>query len=262
MSNFHLTNSNTNILPKINQSTKILRKSTDVKGRVPIKDYYSIKSLNIAQRGFKNTINSELSYKKPGTSVERKKPIFVFPKINTSKLPGTANYTSQHEHTKVTTNNYKPKKEISNIEEEVLNKVEVAYLDNNNIDINNYNDINGVNGTNPVAFYNLNDYIDISTNFLNSNNEFKNMFEDLYKNDDYNSKKKWIEINLFNKEVFKIRLESYIKAKKDIPSFIKNEINKILTNEYLDYQFEKSLKRIKSNCDKHIQNIQNICYNK
>ena len=41
-------------------------------------------------------------------------------------------------------------------------------------------------------------------------------------NDGTNAKK-WIEKNLFGKEVFKIRLEAYIKNKTDVLSFIKKE---------------------------------------
>ena len=45
------------------------------------------------------------------------------------------------------------------------------------------------------------------------------MFEKLYKND-YNAKKKWVDLYLFEKKVCKNRLETYIKNNKDTPSFI------------------------------------------
>ena len=83
------------------------------------------------------------------------------------------------------------------------------------------------------------------------------MFEKLYKND-YNAKKKWVELNLFGREVFKIRLETYIKNKMDIPSFIKNEIQKILSNQYCDYIFAQSCKEIQAQCDEHLKDIDNI----
>ena len=83
------------------------------------------------------------------------------------------------------------------------------------------------------------------------------MFEKLYKNDN-NTKKKWVEMNLFSREVFKIRLETYVKNKMDIPSFIKNEIHKILSNQYCDYVFAESYKQIQTQYEEHMKDIENI----
>ena len=76
-------------------------------------------------------------------------------------------------------------------------------------------------------------------------------------NDGTNAKK-WIEKNLFGKEVFKIRLEAYIKNKTDVLSFIKNEIEKIINNEYCDYMFSKSCKEIENQYDEHMKYIENL----
>ena len=150
------------------------------------------------------------------------------------------------------------------------NKINMNYdIHNNN---NNINDININNNheqptvndyveekklVNNKINVDINNYKDISINFLINNNELNQMFEQLYKND-YNAKKKWIDLHLFGREVFKIRLETYIKNKMDIPSFIKNEINKILSNQYCDYLFAKSYKQIEEQYDEHMKDIENI----
>ena len=67
-----------------------------------------------------------------------------------------------------------------------------------------------------------------------------------------------MDLNLFGKEVFKIRLETYIKNKMDIPSFIKNEIQKLLSNQYCDYVFKESYNQIQSQYDEHLRDIENI----
>ena len=190
--------------------------------------------------------------KKPGSSIERKKHMYLFPKINQTKLPGTANI--------------KDPDLIKNLSEINEQKKEENFSSANNI-INNYNVVNNnnmINQNNVKKYVNnkniivdINNYKDISINFLVNNNELKEMFEELYRND-YNAKKKWIELNLFGRDVFKIRLETYIKNKQDIPSFIKNEIYKLLSNQYLDYQFSQSYKQIETQSDELMKNIENI----
>ena len=110
---------------------------------------------------------------------------------------------------------------------------------------------------NNKTYIDINNYKEISINFLVNNSELSQMFEKLYKND-YNTKKKWVDLNLFGKEVFKIRLETYIKNKMDIPSFIKNEIQKLLSNQYCDYIFAQSYKEMQIQYDEHLKDIENI----
>ena len=83
------------------------------------------------------------------------------------------------------------------------------------------------------------------------------MYNQLYGNEDINDKKKWIEENLFKREVFLTILESYIKNKIEINNFIKREISRILRNKLLDMQLSKSLKLIQFQYDEYINNIHN-----
>ncbi len=297
-------------MPKIIQSSKFIRKSMDMKDRQLTKDVYTgPNNLSIRHKTFKfssieNNGNSQeqSSGKKPGSSVERKKPIFVFPKISTMKIPGTANIPSIHEYSKESNNNnnhnfayscnsYKRVKSLTNNIinnnnneydngnanyndfgeiEEVANKLETTNQEsiikgivnyNNNVNVDNNSKNN--NNSNYASYYNnaeidFNRYKDISVNFLVNNIELKEMFEEMFNKNDINIKRKWIDKNLFNKEVFKIRLETYKNSKKDIPSFIKNEINKILSNQYLDFKFAVSYNKLQANCDEQIKKVQTM----
>ena len=228
----------------------------------------------------KNSNNAELldNEKKPSSSIDRKKPKYIFPKIIQSKVPTT---TSSSIISGTPIQIYK----INNLKRIKLKKTIFNEIDknentqnNNKININhniNSNNMNFsinqfqpsfnndnefieekklINNKTPVD---INNYKDISINFLVNNSELSQMFEKLY-NNDYNTKKKWVDLNLFGKEVFKIRLETYIKNKMDIPSFIKNEIQKLLSNQYCDYIFAQSYKEIQTQYDEHLKNIENI----
>ena len=147
-----------------------------------------------------------------------------------------------------------------------MNKINIDYnLNTNNINLIKYQQpiknsneiIEEKKMINNKTSVDINKYKDISINFLINNSELSQMFEKLYKND-YNAKKKWVDVNLFGREVFKIRLETYIKNKKDIPSFIKNEIHKLLSNQYCDYVFAQSTKEIEEQCDEHLKDIENF----
>lgn len=102
----------------------------------------------------------------------------------------------------------------------------------------------------------INKYKDICVNILSNNNDLNKIFVEIY-NNKINTQK-WIENNLFGREVFKIRLEAYIKNKTDVISYIKSEIEKILNNEYCDYLFSKSFKQIESQYDEHMKYIENL----
>lgn len=256
----------TTIMPKIIQSLKLERKSPNEKKKLTGNEnyYLRIKNEDISEDKDKE--------KKPGTSIDPKKPINIFPKIYTNKAPpATANSPSSMEgEYKINyINGVKNKKSMLD-EDDKVEKFE--NIQNNNI--TNSINVNQINHPQPQIqisndfleekkliknkkIVDINKYKDISINFLINNSELCEMFEKLYKNDK-NTKKKWVEQNLFGREVFKIRLETYIKNKVDIPSFIKNEIQKLLSNQYCDYVFKESYNQIQSQYDEHLRDIENI----
>ena len=257
MSNY--TKHKTSIMPKITQNLRLNNRKS-----------YTRNEANHYKSNIPDTLDNE---KKPGSSIDRKKPIYIFPKISSTKVPpGTANAMTSSLPPSYKINNLKLKKSMR----DETDKDE--YIGNNNININNDAFNNNIKINNPVEqieininndlnkekklvnnkiVVNINNYKDISINFLINNNELSQMFEKLYKND-YNAKKKWVELNLFGREVFKIRLETYIKNKMDIPSFIKNEIYKLLSNQYYDLVFKQSYKQIEEKYDEHMKEIEQI----
>lgn len=264
----------TTIMPKITQSIRMDQRNFNIqKSQTKNEENENIiiKSSNIPE-----LLDND---KKPSSSIDRKKPLYIFPKIISKIPPSTANALTSSQSMPYKKNNLheiKCKKSMSDetdkneyIQNSVNNRIIYNYdindnknINNNNISLNQYKPV--VNEfiaekklINNKINVDINNYKDISINFLINNNELNQMFEKLYKND-YNAKKKWIEINLFGREVFKIRLETYIKNKMDIPSFIKNEINKLLSNQYCDYLFTQSFKQIQEQCEEHIKDIENI----
>lgn len=249
------------IMPQIAKSLKFLDEY-----KLPTKEETTTKLRNAKIK--KITINS----RKPGSSVDHKKPLYQFPKIIiTSSAPSTSNnYTPNVEPFSLYKFNTKIIKTNKLIHKETDVEENYENIKNNNINIMDLNNINiqhkGNNENKLLAskkFVNhkinvdINKYKDISINFLMNNGDFVKMFDKMYKND-INSKKNWIEKFLFGKEVFKIRLETYIKNKMDIPSFIKNEIQKILNNQYYDYIFSDTYKGILEKFDEHCKEIENI----
>ena len=215
--------------------------------------------------------------KKPGSSIDRKKPIYLFPKISTKAPPGTANAITSSDPIAYKMNNISGIKLKKSINDETDKDEHIQNNNKININCSKYV-INNINSNqnqsqsqvqinndfveekkflNNKITVDINNYKDISINFLLNNSELSDMFEKLYKND-YNAKKKWVDLYLFGREVFKIRLETYIKNKKDIPSFIKNEIHKLLSNQYCDYVFAQSFKHVQEQCDEHLKDIENI----
>ena len=278
------TKHKTTIMPKITQSIRKEKTIQDEKKMLIRKDdlYNQVEEENNPQIRDKE--------RKPGTSIERQKPSSIFPKIYSTKIsPPTPNYPSGERETipvyKSHKINIKGDKEKKTIFDEDDNDEKNESSKNNKINIFNSNNINynqNHNNHNSNNIYHpppqvqinnesieerklinnktvvdINNYKDISVNFLINNNELNKMFETLYKNDN-NTKKKWVEMNLFSREVFKIRLETYVKNKMDIPSFIKNEIHKILSNQYCDYVFAESYKQIQTQYDEHMKDIENI----
>ena len=272
-------NHKTTIMPKITQSIRKEKTIQDEKKMIIRKDdlYNQVDAENILQNKDKE--------RKPGSSIEHKKPSSIFPKIYSTKIsPPTPNYPSSekdvisvYKSNRININGDKAKKTIFDEDDkdeknESIKHNKINIINNNNINnnINNNNifhpppqvQINNDNIEerkliNNKTIVDINNYKDISVNFLINNNELNQMFEKLYKNDK-KKKKKWVELNLFSREVFKIRLETYVKNKMDIPSFIKNEIHKILSNQYCDYVFEESYKQIQTQYEEHMKDIENI----
>ena len=167
--------------------------------------------------------------KKPGTSITTKKPIYILPEIQPRKLSKTAS---------IKTN--------SNSLENKIN--------NNDIGVNSIEQ-NLVKKRKEVIDYQH--YQNECLLLLINEEDIKKMYNQLYGNEDINDKKKWIEENLFKREVFLTILESYIKNKIEINNFIKREISRILRNKLLDMQLSKSLKLIQFQYDEYINNIHN-----
>lgn len=280
-------NHKTTIMPKITQSIRKEKTIQDEKKMIIRKDdlYNQVDAEN-------NPIKDKEG--KPGSSIERKKPSSIFPKIYSTKIsPPTPNYPSGerdvisvYKSNKISINGDKAKKTIfdegdKDEKNESIKHNKINIINSNNIHINNNNNSNSNNINNNNIYHpppqvqinnelieerklinnktvvDINNYKDICVNFLINNNELNQMFEKLYKNDN-NTKKKWVEMNLFSREVFKIRLETYVKNKMDIPSFIKNEIHKILSNQYCDYVFAESYKQIQTQYEEHMKDIENI----
>ena len=212
----------TNILPKINSKVKLENNMAKIKVSLPFVNS------NINQIGNINILRYSKE-KKPGTSITTKKPIYILPEIQPRKLSKTAS---------IKTN--------SNSLENKLN--------NNDIGVNSIEQ-NLVKKRKEVIDYQH--YQNECLLLLINEEDIKKMYNQIYGNEDINDKKKWIEENLFKREVFLTILESYIKNKIEINNFIKREISRILRNKLLDMQLSKSLKLIQFQYDEYINNIHN-----
>ena len=212
----------TNILPKINSKVKLENNMAKIKVSLPFVNS------NINQIGNINILRYSKE-KKPGTSITTKKPIYILPEIQPRKLSKTAS---------IKTN--------SNSLENKIN--------NNDIGVNSIEQ-NLVKKRKEVIDYQH--YQNECLLLLINEEDIKKMYNQLYGNEDINDKKKWIEENLFKREVFLTILESYIKNEIEINNFIKREISRILRNKLLDMQLSKSLKLIQFQYDEYINNIHN-----
>ena len=251
-------------MPKITRSLTMKRKNLDEQ------KFYSGKEVDLNKN--RKSINMQFNfdyYKKPGTSIEKIKPNNIFPKIGTMKIPSSTACNILLEDDIAAQINNKinlAKRPINEINKEEYIKFHKSNTINNNIQnkkqnnpiiINNdKNNIDIEKKTIKKEVVDINKYKDICINILTNNIDLNKMFTEIYNNK--NSTKKWVENNLFGREVFKIRLEAYIKNKTDVLSFIKKEIEKILNNEYCDYLFGKSFKQIESQYNEHIKYIENL----
>ena len=243
MSNVFLSQHHSNkkvLLPRIS-SKKMLQKNTfhsnDTNNNTNNNNNNKNQNNNLIHNTNKILILNSIE-KKPGTSIDKRKPAYMLPKLPTKQLSNTANVKA--DNSRKNNNNFYYQKFMSQ--------------DNPN----NYNDIGNINNDN-----NDNNYYDIyekkAIDLLNNDNELNNMFNEIYggKNDE-KYKKEWIEKHLFKREVFLVMLDSYVKQNKDINSFIKNEISKILNNKLLDNMVLKSFKQINFQYDDYINKIYNM----
>ena len=251
------------VMPKIARSLTMKRKSLDEQ------KYYSGKEF-ISYKNRKN-LNAQYNldnYNKPGTSIEKIKPNNIFPKIGTMKMPSSTACNILLEDEIIAQINNKiniAKRPINEINKEeyinfhkssTINNSNSNRIHNNPIIINNDNNQEIEKKPINKVVVDINNYKDICINILNNNTDLNKLFTEIY-NNKINTKK-WVESNLFGREVFKVRLEAYIKNKTDVPSFIKKEIEKILNNEYCDYLFGKSFKQIESQYNEHLKYIENL----
>ena len=200
------------LLPKINPNIKISNNLYKPKNR------FSQLNAQINQKEIINSLKISKE-KKPGTSINTKKPLYILPQIQVRKLAKTANNIN----------------------------------DNNNKQ--NENQINIIQSKEEVYYHK---YGNIAMNLLESDEELNKMYNELYGKNSEENKKKWMEENLFKREVFWTLIELYIKKNLDINKFIIKEIRKILQNKILDNTLAKSLKMIQFQYNEYMNNIHNF----
>ena len=218
MSNYY----NRNLLPKINSKAKIYNNIYKPRRM------FSVVNADINQKeiiySFKN-----LKEKKPGTSINTKKPIYILPEIPVKKLAKTAS---------IKTNNNNNNNEIND--------------DNKNI---NEPQINNEQSKEQTYYEKISD---MALKLLENDEELKKLFNELNGKNVVEDKKKWIKDNIFKREVFWTILDFYFKKNLDVNDFIKKEIRKNIKNKILDNTLSKSLKLIQFQYNEYINNIHKI----
>ena len=218
MSNYY----NRNLLPKINSKAKIYNNIYKPRRM------FSVVNADINQKeiiySFKN-----LKEKKPGTSINTKKPIYILPEIPVKKLAKTSS---------IKTNNNNNNNEIND--------------DNKNI---NEPQINNEQNKEQTYYEKISD---MALKLLENDEELKKLFNELNGKNVVEDKKKWIKDNIFKREVFWTILDFYFKKNLDVNDFIKKEIRKNIKNKILDNALSKSLKLIQFQYNEYINNIHKI----
>ena len=258
------------IMPKITRSLTMKRSSLDEQKIFTNKDF----NLNQKRKSLNIKFNFD-KIKKPGTSIEKMKPINKFPKIAPMKMPPstTCHILSEDEIASQIINKISlVRKPFQEVDKEEFIKFHKNTSNNNNTNTNTNknedrpriiklnikeskdNEKDNITEKKPKDIIDINKYKDICINILTNNNDLHNMFQEIY--DNKINCKKWIENALFGKEIFKVRLEAYIKNKTDVLSFIKKEIEKLLNNEYCDFLFNKSVKQVDTEYNEHMKYIE------
>ena len=213
----------TNILPRISSKigmTKDLHQSKNTFSRV---------NANIKQNEIISTLRLSKE-KKPGTSINTKKPIYILPEIPIKKLAKTSDIKANNNNNNIHNNNDYYNREIDNPNNDKQNKQKLYYEKYEN-----------------TAFI-----------LLENDEELKNMFNEVNEYCNIPDIRNWLDENLLKKEVFWAMLEFYIKKNLDVNRFIKKEIYKILKNKILDNNLAKSLKLIQNQYNEYINNIHNL----
>ena len=135
------------LLPKINPNIKISNNLYKPKNR------FSQLNAQINQKEIINSLKISKE-KKPGTSINTKKPLYILPQIQVRKLAKTANNIN----------------------------------DNNNKQ--NENQINIIQSKEEVYYHK---YGNIAMNLLENDEELNKMYNELYGNNSEENKKKWME---------------------------------------------------------------------
>ena len=219
MSNYY----NRNLLPKINSKARIYNNVYKPK------KIFSVVNTNINQKEIIYSLKS-LKEKKPGTSINTKKPYYILPEIPVKKLAKTANIKTNYNNNNNEINDDKNK----NINEDKKNNEQ-------NKEKTYYEKIS-----------------DMALILLENDEELKKLFNELYRKNVIEDKNKWLNDNIFKREVFWTILEFYFKKNLDVKEFIKKEIRKKIKNKILDNTLSNSLKMIQFQYNEYINNIHKI----
>ena len=217
-----------NILPRINSKIKKKNNMHESNGKLP-------KENTNMDREEKISVSKRIKEKKPGTSINTKKPIYILPEIPIKKLAKTANIKTNNTNNNINNNNN----------------------DNNNNYYYRQNEAQLNGRYNKEQEYHIH-YENMALFLLENDEELKNMFDEVNINSCISDKKKWMEEHLFKREVFWTMLEFYVKKNLDVNKFIRKEIYKKLKNRILDNALAKSLKMIQFQYNEYINNIHNL----
>ena len=209
-----------NILPRINSKIKIVNNIRDSK------NIFSIANTNINQKEIISNIRISKE-KKPGTSINTKKPNFNLPEIPIRKLSKTANIK---QNGIIVNNDNNNKRMVENIINYRQNTREIFYEK----------------------------YENIACSLFENDEELKAMYNEVNEISNIPDIKKWIDENLLQREIFWTMLEYYIKKNLDVNKYIKKEIYKILKNKILDNALTKSLKLIQFQYNDYINKMHNL----
>ena len=209
-----------NKLPRINSKVKIVNNLHQSKNIFPKLN------ANMNQQDIVPSLRY-IKEKKPGTSINTKKPIYILPEIPVKKLAKTASIK--------TNNNNNNNNEIND--------------DNKNI---NEPQINNEQNKEQTYYEKISD---MALKLLENDEELKKLFNELNGKNVVEDKKKWIKDNIFKREVFWTILDFYFKKNLDVNDFIKKEIRKNIKNKILDNTLSKSLKLIQFQYNEYINNI-------
>ena len=210
------------IMPKITRSLTMKRSTLDEPKIFTNKDF----NLNKNRKSLNIKFNFD-KIKKPGTSIEKMKPIYKFPKIPSMKVPAstTCHILSEDEIASQIINKIsivrKPFQEVNKEEFIKFHKSTINTNNTNtnnntnknedkpriiklNIKVNKDNEKDDIKEKKPKDIIDINKYKDICINILTNNNDLHNMFQEIY--DNKINCKKWIENSLFVKEIVKVRL--------------------------------------------------------